>query len=223
MILSEKYKARLKKLAGILSEETIKINEPGDITIDFSKSDERVSYNDDLMIQAIKEGREVGMLYRGDKMKAKSGKYRLVYPVALGTTTAGNKAVRVIHKIGQSESEAEKTGSRSAEAKNVWRLLKTKNILGMWFTGNYFQAPISGYNPNDKGLINIVSSANFNDIKRFQEELISQQEMEGERTSRITRFKERGERDLEQPIQNPQTRISGEDFIEPSPPDETDN
>jgi hypothetical protein len=223
LILSEKYKARLKKLAGILSEETIKINEPGDITIDFSKSDERVSYNDDLMIQAIKEGREVGMLYRGDKMKAKSGKYRLVYPVALGTTTAGNKAVRVIHKIGQSESEAEKTGSRSAEAKNVWRLLKTKNILGMWFTGNYFQAPISGYNPNDKGLINIVSSANFNDIKRFQEELISQQEMEGERTSRITRFKERGERDLEQPIQNPQTRISGEDFIEPSPPDETDN
>ncbi len=223
MILSEKYKARLKKLAGILSEETIKINEPGDITIDFSKSDERVSYNDDLMIQAIKEGREVGMLYRGDKMKAKSGKYRLVYPVALGTTTAGNKAVRVIHKTGQSETEAEKTGNRSAEAKNVWRLLKTKNILGMWFTGNYFQAPISGYNPNDKGLINIVSSANFNDIKRFQEELISQQEMEGERTSRITRFKERGERDLEQPIQNPQTRISGEDFIEPSPPDETDN
>lgn len=223
MILSEKYKTRLKKLAGILSEETIQINKPGDTTIDFSKSDERVSYNDEMMIQAIQEGREVGMLYRGDKMKAKSGKYRLVYPVALGTTTAGNKAVRVIHKVGQSESEAEKTGIRSAGAKSVWRLLKTKNILGMWFTGNYFQAPLSGYNPNDKGLINIVSSANFNDIKRFQEELISQQEMEGEEASKITRFKERGERDLEQPIQNPQTRISGEDFVEPSPPDETDN
>jgi hypothetical protein len=223
LILSEKYKARLKKLAGILSEETIQINKPGDTTIDFSKSDERVSYNEEMMIQAIQEGREVGMLYRGDKMKAKSGKYRLVYPVTLGTTTAGNKAVRVIHKVGQSESEAEKTNNRSAEAKNVWRLLKTKNILGMWFTGNYFQAPLSGYNPNDKGLINIVSSANFDNIKRFQEELISQQEMEGERTSRITRFKERGERDMEQPIQNPQTRISGEDFVEPSPPDENDN
>jgi hypothetical protein len=223
MILSEKYKARLKKLAGILSEETIQINKPGDTTVDFSKSDERVRYNDEMMIQAIQEGREVGILYRGDKMRTRSGKYRLVYPVALGTTTAGNNAVRVIHKIGQSESEAEKTGNRSAEAKNVWRLLKTKNILGMWFTGNYFQAPLSGYNPNDKGLINIVSSANFDEIKRFQEELIKQQEKEGERTSKITRFKERGERDLEQPIQNPQTRISGEDFVEPSPPDETDN
>lgn len=219
MILSEKYKARLKKLAGILSEEKIQINKPGDTTIDFSKSDERVSYNDEMMIQAIQEGREVGMLYRGDKMKARSGKYRLVYPVTLGTTTAGNKAVRVIHKVGQSESEAEKTGNRSAEAKNVWRLLKTENILGMWFTGNYFQAPISGYNPNDKGLINIVSSADFNQIKKFQEELIAQQEKEGERTSKITRFKERGERDLEQPIQNPETRISGEDFVEPSPPE----
>lgn len=223
MILSEKYKARLKKLAGILSEEKIQINEPGDTTIDFSKSNERVKYNDEMMIQAIKEGREVGMLYRGDKMKAKSGKYRLVYPVALGTTMAGNKAVRVIHKIGQSETEAEKTGIRSAEAKNVWRLLKTKNILGMWFTGNYFQAPISGYNPNDKGLINIVSSADFDEIKRFQEELIAQQEKEGERASKITRFKERGERDLEQPIQNPQTRIGSEDFVEPSPPDESED
>jgi mRNA-degrading endonuclease RelE of RelBE toxin-antitoxin system len=223
LILSEKYKTRLKELAGILSEETIKINPPGDTTVDFSKSDERVKYNDELMLQAIKEGREVGVLYRGDKMKARSGKYRLIYPVALGTTTAGNKAVRVIHKTGQSETEAEKTGNRSAEAKNVWRLLKTKNILGMWFTGNYFQAPLSGYNPNDKGLVNIIVSANFNDIKRFQEELIAQQEREGERTSKITRFKERGERDLEQPIENPETRVSGEDFIEPSPPDDSED
>jgi len=28
---------------------------------------------------------------------------------------------------------------------------------------------------------------------------------------------------LEQPIENPETRVSGEDFIEPSPPDDSED
>jgi len=217
MILSEKYIHRLKKLAGILNEDTesIKINEPGDTSVDFSKSDERVSFNEEMMIQAIKEGREVGILYRGDIMKARGGKYRLIYPVALGNSTAGNQVVRAIHKIGQSESEGNKIGKRSAEAKNAWRLLKTKNILGMWFTGSFFRAPISGYNPNDKGMTNVKISANFNSIIKFQDELIEKQRKEQEKESKITNFVNRGERGLEQPIENPETRIGSNEFVDP--------
>jgi hypothetical protein len=69
----------------------------------------------------------------------------------------------------------------------------------------------------------MIASANFNDIKRFQEELIAQQKRGGEETSKITKFKERGERDLEQPIKNPETRVGDEDFIEPSTPNMTED
>lgn len=200
MLISESYKNRLKELAGIISEEV-------DVNSAFALSDSRVSFNLDLMSQAIEEGREVGILYKGDEMKAPSGKYRLIYPVAMGISKAGNRVIRAIHKHGQSESKAQETGIRSAEAKSVWRLFKENNIKGMWLTGNLFQGPLNGYNPNDKGMLTVEVSTDLNKIKNFQEELFKKQKEDGEEQDKLKRFKESGERPLEQPIQNPETRM----------------
>lgn len=201
MLVSESYKNRLKELAGIISEEV-------DVNSALALSDSRVSFNLDLMSQAIEEGREIGILYKGDEMKAPSGKYRLIYPVAMGISKAGNRVIRAIHKHGQSESKAKETGIRSAEAKNVWRLFKADNIKGMWMTGNFFQGPINGYNPNDKGMNTVEVSTDLSKIKKFQEELFKREKEKGEQQSKLKRFKEAGERPLEQPIQNPETRIA---------------
>ena len=202
MLLSESFKNRLKKLAGILTEEV-------DNETAFALSNNRVPFSIDLMTQAIQEGREVGILYKGDSMIAGSGKYRIIYPVAMGTSKKGNKVVRAIHKQGQSEKQAKSTGVRSAEVKNVWRLFKTKNIKGMWFTGNFFQGPFNGYNSNDKGMTTVEVYTDLNKIKTFQEDLLKRQQEAGEQKNIVKLFKDKNERPLEQPIENPETRVGG--------------
>ena len=157
------------------------------------------------MTQAITQGREVGILYKGDEMKAPSGKYRLIYPVAMGISRAGNRVIRAVHTIGQSESEAKSTNIRSAEAKNVWRLFKADNIRGMWFTGNFFNFNPDKYNPNDKGMNTVEVNFDLSKAKKYQDELIQKQKEEGDFKSKVRRFRESGARDLEQPYDNPET------------------
>jgi len=213
MLLSEEYKNRLKELAGIIIEAE---------TDPFAGSSERRPFDIDLMTQAILQGREVGILYKGDKMKAPSGKYRLIYPVAMGISKAGNRVVRAIHKHGQSESKALESGVRSAEAKNEWRLFKAENIKGMWFTGNFFDFVPSDYNSNDRGMNTVEVSFNSSKAKSFQKSFIENQKEE-ERKAKVTRFIEKNERDLEQPYENPETRIGNNDeTIPPIPNDDSE-
>jgi hypothetical protein len=143
--LSESYKSRIKALAGILSEAGA--TSEADRQIAFAKTNERVPYKKDLMIYAIKNGLEIGLLFKtnNEKDKMPISKYRTLQPLALGTNKKGNECIVGYHKIGQSESEARKTGRRSAEIKDEWRLFKTKNILSMWFTGNKFDKSPSGF------------------------------------------------------------------------------
>lgn len=199
MLLSESYKKRIQELAGIITE---------DVSSPFAASNERIPFNLDLMSQAIKQGREVGLLYRGDEMPAPSGKYRLIYPVAMGISKAGNRVIRAIHKQGQSETAAKDSGVRSAEIKNVWRLFKSDNIKGMWLTGNFFRGPLSNYNPNDKGMTAIEVSTDLSKVKAFQDDLLQKQKESGEKQAQLKNFKTKGERPLEQPIKSQEPRIS---------------
>lgn len=194
MLISELYQNKLKKLAGIciIKEEGLikkKIIEEYNIEFDdnfllteateqerqtaFAASDSRVPFNADLMARAIKEGREIGMLFQSDNEKYKMpvAKYRIIYPVAMGISKAGNLVIRGFHKIGQSERKARETKVRSAEVENAWRLFKSKNIKGMWFTGNFFRGPLEGYNAQDKGMVVVHVSTNFNEVKRIQDKL----------------------------------------------------
>jgi hypothetical protein len=172
MILSEGYKKRLKELAGI--QKTADDITDSDREEAFKGSFQRVPFSKDLMIQAIKGGYEIGMLFKtnNDKDLMPLAKYRTIFPVCLGTNTAGNEVVRAVHKIGQSESAARKTGKRSQNAYDEWRLFKTKNIKSMWFTGNMFSVPPKNYNAADKNLVSIEIAADFPAIKKYQDDLI---------------------------------------------------
>lgn len=208
MILSESLIRKFKKLAGLVLETSSQ--EKVDA---FSKSDERVPYNKELMIQAIQQGREVGILFQSnnEKYKMPIAKYRIIYPVALGISKKGNPVIRAFHKMGQSEKVAIATGKRSAEVENTWRLLKISNIKSMWITGNFFRGPLEAYNSNgDKGMVNIEVQADFNKIKTYQDNLIAnikdKKEQEQKRKNIVHLFKQTGERPIEEPIKNPETK-----------------
>lgn len=171
MLISESYKNRLRELAGI----KIILEAEGDDerTSAFAMSNQRVPFNKDLMIQAIQEGREVGILFQSnnEKYKMPTSKYRTIFPVAIGTSKAGKQVIRAVHKIGQSESAALKTGKRSQEVKDEWRMFKVSNIKSMWFTNRLFSIAPKNYNAADKGMVNVEVAADFAKIKRFQAEL----------------------------------------------------
>jgi hypothetical protein len=172
MLLSESYKNRLLELAGITSlNEAISAEERSKA---YEFSAQRVPYDKDLMIQAIQQGREVGILFQSnnEKYKMPVSKYRVIYPVILGISKKGNAVIRAFHRFGQSESEAIKTGKRSAEVEGAWRLLKVSNIKGMYFTGNFFRGPLEAYTPNDKSMISVEVAADFGKIKKFQDDFI---------------------------------------------------
>lgn len=208
MILSESLIRKFKKLAGLVLETSSQ--EKVDA---FSKSDERVPYNKELMIQAIQQGREVGILFQSnnEKYKMPIAKYRIIYPVALGISKKGNPVIRAFHKMGQSEKVAIATGKRSAEVENTWRLLKISNIKSMWITGNFFRGPLEAYNSNgDKGMVNIEAQADFNKIIKYQDDFIAnmkdQRSQEQKRKNIVHLFKQTGERPIEEPIKNPETK-----------------
>jgi hypothetical protein len=191
MNLTESYKNRLKELAGLplLSEVT-----DAERNLAFAGSNKRIPYNKDLMVQAIKEGREVGVLFQSDNEKYKMpvAKYRVIYPVAIGISKAGNQVIRAYHKFGQSESEARRTGKRSAEVEGAWRIMKTTNIKSMWFTGTFFYGPLEAYNRADKGMLNVELAADFNKIKKFQDTLVKQAKSEEEAKKNASMIKKVG-------------------------------
>lgn len=171
MLLSESYKKRLQELAGIKTIPQDADDEERSSA--FAMSNQRVPFSKDLMIQAINEGREVGILFQSnnEKYKMPVSKYRIIYPVAIGTSKAGNQVLRAVHRIGQSESAAIKANVRSQEVEDEWRMFKVSNIKSMWFTGGFFSIPPNNYNAADKGMVNVEVAANFPAIVKFQKEL----------------------------------------------------
>lgn len=199
MLLSESYKIRLQELAGIKQNPQETSDE--ERLSAFSLSNQRVPYNKDLMIQAIKEGREVGILFQSnnEKYKMPTSKYRTIYPVALGTSKAGNEVLRAVHKIGQSESAARKTNKRSAEVKDEWRMFKISNIKSMWFTGKFFDVPPKHYNAADKGMVNVEVAADFSKIRKFQLQLVNKMKQQTKPKPQIVSlFKEPENKNLQQ-------------------------
>ncbi len=210
MLLSESYKIRLQELAGI--KQPVQETSDEERLSAFSLSNQRIPYSKDLMIQAINEGREVGILFQSnnEKYKMPTSKYRTIYPVAIGTSKASNEVLRAVHKIGQSESAAIKTKKRSQEVKDEWRMFKTSNIKSMWFTGKFFDIPPKHYNAADKGMVNVEASADFVKIKKFQSQLFAQAKKEKKtKPNIIPLFKE-----PEQVI-NPETQTDA--VTEPKP------
>lgn len=165
MGLSSPHRIRLKELAGLDYREILSEADP------YSRSNERIPFNKELMQQAIEYGLEVGILFQSNNKKYRMpmSKYRIILPVALGIDKDGRMMLRAVHVEGQSEKAAIRTGQRSAEAKNEWRLFNTANIKSMFFTGKTFsKVPIMGYTPNDSAFTRTIIAFNPADAKKRQ-------------------------------------------------------
>jgi hypothetical protein len=152
--LSESYKSRMMELAGLMTiNEAIEFNRQ-DLSNAYDKSWQRVQGFDlDLIKQAIREGRAIGVSYKSTDMPVT--KFRIILPVTLGiykTKSGVPLKLSAFHLAGQSEREAQRTGKRSAEPQNVWRLfdLDPKSFKGMWFSDKFFYEYPPGYKKGDK-------------------------------------------------------------------------
>jgi hypothetical protein len=140
----------------------------------------RMKYDQAKLIQAIKNGMVILILYRGDKDKWQGGRERIIYPMVLGRNkNTGNELVRGFHLEGFSVSQKKET-------KKVWRLFKTKNILAMIFTGHFYRLPPKGYKMNDRVMTETtIAKADFGTIRRNQEALIKAGKIESEEEVKI--------------------------------------
>ncbi len=167
MGLSLPYKLRLMELAGLDTKKTLLESDP------YARSNERIPFSKELMQQAIEYGLEVGILFQSNNKKYKMpmSKYRIIAPVAMGIDKEGRTMVRAVHVQGQSEKAAMRTGQRSAEAKNEWRLFNTANIKSMFFTGKTFtKVPIAGFNANDSAFTRTIVAFNPMAAKKRQDD-----------------------------------------------------
>lgn len=174
MLLTESYKNRLRKLAGLMPlEEAMSI---ADKTSAMNKSSERFGFNAESMKQAIEQGREIGLNFQSNNKKYKmpTTKSRIIWPVAMGMDDKGNLVIRGYHLAGQSEKVARETGSRSAEAEDVWRLFKVSNIKSMWFTDNFFNQPLPGYKEKDSAMVSMMASYSPAKAKAYQDSIQNQ-------------------------------------------------
>jgi hypothetical protein len=143
------------------------IKEIGNIPIN-----EPIKYSDAIMSKAIRYGMIFLISYKGDKDKHFAGHERVIYPMVLGRSSQGKNLLRGWHLNGWSVSQKRHTNK-------IWRMFRTDRILSMTFTGSFYRLPPSGYNMNDKGMRGgIITKADFNEIRRNQQALVSQNKIQ---------------------------------------------
>jgi hypothetical protein len=180
----KEYEHYLKTYKNIGQKESLKNDTIYEaITMDIVPNfpvNKRIRYNRAKMIEAIKNGMIIQMVYRGDKDKYRGGRPRVIYPMVLGVNkNTGNELVRGWHLEGYSVAVGKET-------ERVWRLFKTSNILWMEFTGNFFRLPPKGYRMNDRIMTErTIQRADFNIIRRNQDRLVQAGKIEVEGKTRI--------------------------------------
>lgn len=108
------------------------------------------------VIDAIKNKRVMGTSYDGDEPGGKG--QRLIEPVCVGISKAGNRVVRAWEREGASHTAT--IGSQPLPGWRLFRLDKTFTFLP---TSEVFNEMRPGFNPNgDKSMISVEAVANFN-------------------------------------------------------------
>jgi hypothetical protein len=141
---------------------------------------EPIKYSEDIMIKAIKYGMIFLINYKGEKDSHFAGHERVVYPMVLGRSSKGKPLLRGWHLNGWSVSQKRRTTK-------IWRMFRTDRILSMTFTGSFYRLPPAGYNMNDKGMRGgIIAKADFNQIRRNQQNLINQNKIQSREEVELT-------------------------------------
>mgnify|MGYP003630256349 CR=1 FL=1 len=127
-----------------------------------------VKFTNKIAIKAIKFGLIFLVNYKGEKDKNFAGHERVIYSLVLGTSSKGKTLLRGYHLTGWSVS-------KNTTVNKEWRLFRTDRVLSMTFTGSFFRLAPEGYQPNDKVMRGgIIARADFDEIRRNQEKLVSE-------------------------------------------------
>jgi hypothetical protein len=133
---------------------------------------EPVKYTDKLMQTAIKYGMVMLINYKGAEDSHFSGHERVIYPMVLGRSSKGKTLLRGWHLNGWSVSN-------KRHVDKIWRMFRTDRILSITFTGSFYRLAPAGYKMNDKGMRGgIIAKADFNQIRRHQQDLIKQNKIQ---------------------------------------------
>lgn len=141
---------------------------------------EPIKYSQDILIKAIKYGMIFLINYKGEKDSRFAGHERVIYPLVLGRSSKGKILLRGWHLNGWSVSNRR-------HINKIWRLFRADRILSMTFTGSFYRLPPAGYNANDKGMRGgIIAKADFNEIRRNQQNLINQNKIQNREEVEMT-------------------------------------
>jgi len=107
------------------------------------------------VIDAIKNKRVMGTSYDGDEPGGKG--QRLIEPVCVGISKAGNRVVRAWEREGASH-----TATIGTQPLPGWRLFRLDKTFTFLPTSEVFTEMRPGFNPNgDKSMVSIEAIANF--------------------------------------------------------------
>jgi predicted DNA-binding transcriptional regulator YafY len=108
---------------------------------------------------AINKRRKVIIYYDGDEPGGKG--LREIEPVCFGYSKADNPVLRAWDNSGASH-----TGYKGEQPLPGWRLFRVDKILSFKPTGETFNEPKPGFNPNgDKGMVRVISLVTFDNTE----------------------------------------------------------
>jgi predicted DNA-binding transcriptional regulator YafY len=109
---------------------------------------------------AIKKRQKVVIYYDGDEPGGKG--LREIEPVCFGYSKSENPVLRAWDDSGASH-----TGYKGEQPLPGWRLFRVDKILSFKPTGETFNEPKPGFNPNgDKGMVRILSLVSFDNTEQ---------------------------------------------------------
>jgi hypothetical protein len=131
-----------------------------------------VDCSEKLLTKAIKNG--CIMTFSYENPEEDHGRERVVYPMVLGRSQAGDLLLRGYHFKGWSHS-----ANRPVE--KIWRVFRMDRIKQMAFTGTFFRLPPPGYNHDDPGMEGgVIVAADFAQIRANQQALVKAMLIQGE-------------------------------------------
>ena len=109
----------------------------------------------DSVVDAIKDKNKVIIYYYGDEPGGRG--LREIEPVCFGYSKAGNPIVRAWDSEGASH-----TDYKGEQPLPGWRIFRLDRILMIKPSGETFETPQPGYNPNgDRSMSRVIINAQF--------------------------------------------------------------
>lgn len=132
----------------------------GELMLKMFPKDKWVPVTDDRLLMAIKYGLSVEIMYKNESIKFY--RQRVIYPLTYGFTSTNDSVIIGYQKRGF---------SFSGDANKSFRQFRVDRMDKMRYTGQTFSFPPKDYSDSPSNVSVVISTADFNEIRKNQEEL----------------------------------------------------